>query len=96
MKGWFYLLKIQIIGIEPAVWRPFVASAGITLDRLHDVIQVVMGWSDCHLHQFTIGKKRYTEYPQSREDGLSPGRCGWCVRFLCLRTSAARPESRGA
>jgi hypothetical protein len=33
-----------------------------------------MGWEDCHLHEFTIGKKRYTEYPESREDGRVSGR----------------------
>ncbi|MEO8410905.1 MAG: plasmid pRiA4b ORF-3 family protein, partial [Propionivibrio sp.] len=27
--------------------------------KLHDVIQAVMGWSDCHLHEFEIGGERY-------------------------------------
>ncbi len=44
----------------------------ITLNRLHDVIQIVMGWTDIHLHEFTIGKK-YAEYAEFKEDGL---RCG--------------------
>lgn len=65
----FYLLKIQLLDIEPAIWRRFVVPANITLDRLHDVIQIVMGWTDSHLHEFTIGKKRYTERPQSKEEG---------------------------
>ncbi len=65
-----YLLKIQLLDIEPAIWRRFVVPASITLDRLHDVIQIVMGWTDSHLHEFTIGNKRYTEYPESKEDGL--------------------------
>jgi hypothetical protein len=26
---------------------------------IHD--QIVMGWTDSHLHEFTIGNKRYTE-----------------------------------
>jgi hypothetical protein len=33
-----------------------------------------MGWTDSHLHEFTIGNKRYTEYPESKEDGLACGR----------------------
>ena len=74
MSERFYLLKIQLIDIEPATWRRFVVPASITLDRLHDVIQIVMGWTDSHLHEFTIGKKRYTEYPESKEDGLVCGR----------------------
>ncbi len=66
----FYLLKIQLLDIQPKIWRRFVVPASITLDRLHDVIQIVMGWSDSHLHEFTIGKKRYRENPEMQEDGL--------------------------
>ena len=74
MNERLYLLKIQLLDIEPAILRRFVVPASITLDRLHDVIQIVMGWTDSHLHEFTIGNKRYTEYPESKEDGLPCGR----------------------
>ena len=70
MNERIYLLKIELLEIEPVIWRRFTVPATITLDRLHDVIQIVMGWQDYHLHEFTIGRKRYTEYPESREDGL--------------------------
>ena len=73
MNERLYLLKIRLLEIEPEIWRRLVVPAGITLDRLHDVIQIVMGWTDSHLHEFTIGKKRYTEYPESKEDGLECG-----------------------
>ena len=73
MMDRFYLLKIQLLDIEPAIWRRFVVPAGITLDRLHDVIQIVMGWTDSHLHGFRIGKKHYTEYPECKDDGLECG-----------------------
>lgn len=69
-----YLLKIVLLDIEPDIWRRFVVPGSITLDRLHDVIQIIMGWTDSHLHEFTIGKKRYTEYPESEEFGLECGR----------------------
>ena len=55
MNERFYLLKIQLLDIEPVIWRRFAVPASITLDRLHDVIQIVMGWTDSHLHEFTIG-----------------------------------------
>lgn len=74
MNERFFLLKIQLLDIEPAIWRRFVVPASITLDRLHDVIQIVMGWTDNHLHEFTIGDKCCTEYPESKEDGLVCGR----------------------
>ena len=74
MNDRFYALKIVLLDIQPEIWRRFVVPATITLDRLHDVIQIVMGWTDSHLHQFTIGKKKYTEYRESKEDGLPCGR----------------------
>jgi len=74
MKESLYLLKIRLLEIEPEIWRRVVVPDDITLDRLHDVIQIVMGWTDSHLHEFTIGKKRYTEYPESKEDGLESGK----------------------
>jgi len=70
MSERMYLLKVRLLDIEHEILRRFVVPASITLDRIHDVIQIVMGWTDSHLHEFTIGKKRYTEYPQERGDGL--------------------------
>ena len=64
-----YLLKISLSEIEPEIWRCFIVPANITLDRLHDVIQIVMGWKDYHLHELTIGKKRYTENSRLEDDG---------------------------
>ena len=74
MNERLYLLKIRLLEIESEIWRRFVVPADITLDRLHDVIQIVMGWTDSHLHEFKIGKRRYTKYPESKEDGLECGR----------------------
>lgn len=74
MNDRLYLLTIELLGIEPKIWRQFVVPAGISLDRLHDVIQIVMGWKDYHLHDFTIGSKRYTEDPEQKEDGAPEGK----------------------
>jgi hypothetical protein len=32
---------------------------GSTLPRLHDTIQIAMGWTDSHLHRFIIGNVEY-------------------------------------
>lgn len=74
MNERFYLLEIQLVDIEPPIWRRFVVPAKITLDRLHDVIQIVMGWTDSHLYEFIIGRKHYTDSPESKENGLECGR----------------------
>ncbi|MBF0558682.1 MAG: plasmid pRiA4b ORF-3 family protein [Nitrospirae bacterium] len=73
MKRHSYVLKVALADIEPEIWRRFVVPSDITLDRLHDVIQIVMGWTDSHLHEFTIGGKRYSEYLESPEDGKEDG-----------------------
>ncbi len=54
-----YLLRIKLS--DTKISRDFVVPNIISLDRLHDVIQIVMGWEDYHLHEFKIGKQRYTE-----------------------------------
>ncbi len=69
-----YLLKITLCDIQPEIWRRFVVPGEITLDRLHDVIQIVMGWEDYHLFEFRIGKKQYTERPESKNEGVECGR----------------------
>lgn len=47
-----YQLKITLKGSRPAIWRRVVVPADMTLDRLHAVIQIAMGWTNSHLHQF--------------------------------------------
>jgi hypothetical protein len=47
-----YQIKISLIGAKPPIWRTVLVSGDIGLDSFHDVIQVAMGWTDSHLHQF--------------------------------------------
>lgn len=52
-------LHIELLDLQPKVWRRILVPASITLIKLHQVIQIVMGWEDSHLHQFLINQKRY-------------------------------------
>jgi hypothetical protein len=56
-----YTLHIQLVEIEPPIWRSIVVPGQITLFRLHQIIQVVMGWTFSHLHQFIVDEVRYGE-----------------------------------
>ncbi len=47
-----YQLHVQLVGIEPPVWRRLLVPADITLDQLHQVLQLAFGWTDSHLHEF--------------------------------------------
>jgi hypothetical protein len=59
-KGFpIYELKITLCGSKPPIWRRVQVPGGIKLNRLHDVLQVVMGWTDSHLHQFRVGSVIY-------------------------------------
>ena len=33
----------------------------VTLEKLHELIQTAMGWTNSHLHQFEIADTRYTD-----------------------------------
>jgi len=47
-----YQLKITLRYSKPPIWRRVLVRGDMPLDRLHQVIQVVMGWTDSHMHQF--------------------------------------------
>jgi len=56
-----YVFKITLLDSKPAIWRRFCVPGDITLDRLHDVVQIVMGWEESHLHCFEIDGRQFSE-----------------------------------
>src|SRR6266404_1175555 len=54
-----YQLKVSLLEIEPEIWRQLCVPGGVSLDRLHKLFQVAMGWTNSHLHQFRVGEIRY-------------------------------------
>ncbi|HOV38400.1 MAG TPA: plasmid pRiA4b ORF-3 family protein [Spirochaetales bacterium] len=60
-----YILKVQLQYIRPPIWRRIQVPGWYTLEDLHAVIQVAMGWSNYHLHEFEIDGKEYG--PEDRE-----------------------------
>lgn len=63
-----FQLKITLRAIAPPIWRRVQVPADIALPRLHRVFQVVMGWTDSHLHEFTIAGRRYGQPDPEFED----------------------------
>ena len=51
-------LKITLRDIEPKIWRRFLVSDRLTFDKLHEVIQEIMGWDNYHLYEFKFGAIR--------------------------------------
>lgn len=52
-------LRISLRGVSPPVWRRLLIPERITVAQLHHVMQLAMGWTDEHLHQFIIRGWRY-------------------------------------
>ena len=54
-----YQLKITLRDSKPPIWRCVLVEGSTNLFELHQTIQVAMGWTDSHLHQFIINKEYY-------------------------------------
>src|SRR5271157_172409 len=67
-----YQLKVTLLGTTPPIWRRLLVPADMTLEQLHNVLQLAMGWEDCHMHDFRIGPRRFGKPdPNDRLTGLS-------------------------
>lgn len=56
MKG--YQIKITLKDTSPLIWRRILIPAEFSFELLHDTIQVLFGWQDCHTYDFKIPKKK--------------------------------------
>jgi hypothetical protein len=56
-----YEIKVELKGIEPAIWRLLRMPSRTSLLRLHRILQQAMGWKDSHLHLFEIDGMHYGE-----------------------------------
>jgi Plasmid pRiA4b ORF-3-like protein len=57
--GKIVILRIELQGIEPLIWRRVSVSAGTNLAGVHRIIQAAMGWLDCHLWNFEVSGRKY-------------------------------------
>lgn len=48
-----YQLKITLQHVEPPIWRR-IQTSNCSLEDLHEIIQVAMGWDDEHQHAFVV------------------------------------------
>lgn len=56
-----YQLKVTLKEIRPPIWRRVLVASNTTLHRLHWIIQVSMGWTNSHLHQFIVDDQYYSQ-----------------------------------
>jgi hypothetical protein len=65
-----HTLDITLEEIQPPVWRRVRIASSATLADLHEVLQIVMGWSDAHLHEFAIGGEMYGVLDEESDDDI--------------------------
>jgi len=54
-----FQIKVVLKDSKPVIWRRFLVPTNYNLGHLHTVIQMVMGWTNSHLHQFEINRQEY-------------------------------------
>ncbi len=67
MTSNIYQIKVTLKDTKPSVWRRILVPSSISLNRFHEILQIIMGWSDYHLHQFTIGAREFGEPSEDDE-----------------------------
>lgn len=65
-------LRIELDEVAPAVWRRILVPTSVRMAKLHDMLQSTMGWTNSHLHAFTVGDARYgmcfDDFPEDEID----------------------------
>jgi hypothetical protein len=52
-------LHIELREVKPLVWRRVLVPETVTLAKLHAILQWTMGWTNSHLHEYEIARRRY-------------------------------------
>ena len=75
-SGQVMQLKLSLRGVvKPPVWRRLLVPADIRLDRLHEVIQTAIGWTDNHLHVFSTRSGDFGTPDAELGEGFDPAAC---------------------
>ena len=62
-------LKVTLLHLSPPVWRRVAVPSDMPLGALHYVLQLAMGWTDSHKHDFRVGKTSYGDPEMLQELG---------------------------
>jgi hypothetical protein len=73
------ILRIELEDIKPLIWRRVGVRTSMTLKAVHDVIQTIVGWLDCHLWELAANGRRYSM--------LVPNDADWNERIKDVATT---------
>ncbi len=54
-----FSVHVSLKEIEPPIWRRIELSSQTTLKQFDRILQIAMGWENCHLHEFIVDGHRY-------------------------------------
>ena len=60
-------LSVELLGSKRKIWRSFVVKNDIMLSDLHDILQIILGWRDAHLHEFIVHKLHFGDVAFNEE-----------------------------
>ena len=64
-----HVVKVNLYGAKPPVWRRLEIPSAMTLDLVHEVLQAAFGWDGYHLHAFETVCGEFSD--PSHDDGWS-------------------------
>ncbi len=64
-----FQIKITLKGIDPPIWRR-IQTTDCSLEELHALIQVTMGWEFEHLYRFNIGGVDYADLDMTSDEDV--------------------------
>ena len=50
-----FTVRVDLENMKPPVWRRLRLASDLSLEEMHRVMQIAMGWTESHLHQFLMG-----------------------------------------
>ena len=53
------VLRIELQGIEPLIWRRVAVRTETSMTNVHDIFQAAMGWLDSHLWELHANARKY-------------------------------------
>jgi hypothetical protein len=64
-----HVLHVELVGIQPAIWRELHVRSDMPLSKLHDVLQEAFGWTHSHMHVFEdTSRQRYGDTAGNADD----------------------------
>jgi hypothetical protein len=83
-----FVFRIVLEDSAPRIWRKLRVPGYFTLADFHQALQIVFGWTNSHIHSFTIGPVEYMMDSEAGQDFYDEDACSeddYCLDDLDFR-----------